>query len=357
MFLVLALLYMFLMLKAQLSQFRRLSILILMLILCSCTIARMDMVGGIQTSNSVGGIGGGPRLASEVFTAGQAQRKVDVLFIDDNSSSMDAMQSSLGDRFSTFSAAMSGIDWTAGITTTDCSTGPYGICGTLLTMAGTGSNVLLPTTPSLSTVFRNTIVRPETVGCLVRADCPSGDSTPLRSLLTAMQKSTTVNVGFFRPDATLAVVMLTNADENNVAPTPSSITPANVIDQFQALWGAAKPFTVYTIAVLQGDSSCLTQQQAGGLATYGTYPISLAQMTGGFSQSICSPNYTPVLQAIGDDLQGTPNVVRLAHVPRAGSLVVTLTPASSIGWSLNGDTITFNSVLPVGTIISTTYEY
>lgn len=317
----------------------------------------MDMVGGIQTSSSVGGIVVGPGKAHEDFTAGEGQRKVDILFIDDNSSSMDPVQSSLGDRFSTFSAAMTGIDWTAGITTTDCSAGPYGICGSLVPMAGIGSNILLPTTPSLNTVFRNTIVRPETVGCLVRADCPSGDSTPLRALLNAMQKSSTVNAGFFRPGATLAVVILTNADENNVAPTASSITPANVNNQFRALWGFTKVFTVYTIAVLNGDNACLTQQQAGGLAAFGTYPISLAAQTGGFSQSICSPNYAPVLQAIGDDLQGTPNVIKLSRLPKAGTLKITLTPSSTIGWTLTGDTITFNSPLPTGTLISADYDF
>lgn len=317
----------------------------------------MDMVGGVQTSNSVGDIVVGPGKASETFTAGEAQRKVDILFIDDNSSSMDSMQSSLGDRFSTFSAALTGIDWTAGITTTDCSAGPYGICGTLLPMAGIGSNILSPSTPGLANVFRNTIVRPETVGCLVRADCPSGDSTPLRALMTALQKSSTVNAGFFRPGASLAVVVLTNADENNVAPTASSVTPANVRSQFQALWGTTKAFTVYTIAVLTGDNTCLTQQQAGGLAAFGTYPMALAQATGGFSQSICSANYAPVLQAIGDDLQGTPNVIKLSRLPKAGTLQITLTPASSIGWSLTGDTVTFNAPLPAGTLIKADYDF
>lgn len=329
----------------------------------------MDMRGGLQVQSADGGSatpvpgpGPGPvspNKANETFTASAAQRKVDILFIDDNSSSMEAMQNSLGSRFSSFANAVQGIDWQIGVTTTDCSAGPYGICGSLLTMAGTASKVLTPATPNFANVFADTIVRPETVGCLVRADCPSGDSTPLRATAAAMQKANTVNAGFFRDGATLAVVMLTNANENNDAPKAGSVTPANVMAQFQATFGTQKFFRAYSIAVLNGDAACLAQQQMAGLAAYATYPIALATQTGGISVSICSANYGPLLQQIGDDLdlQIVPNVIRLAHVPLAGSVKVTLAPATGTAWTVNNDKIVFAAPLPAGTVINIEYEY
>lgn len=339
-------------------------------IISACTIARMDMRGGLKVQSTGGGTtpaptpgpGPGPVVptkANETFTASSAQRKVDILFIDDNSSSMESMQNSLGSRFSSFANAVQGIDWQIGVTTTDCSAGPYGICGSLLTMAGTASKILTPSTPNFASVFANTIVRPETVGCLVRADCPSGDSTPLRAAAMAMQKTNSVNAGFFRDGATLAVVMLTNADENNDVPTASSVTPANVIAQFQGVFGTQKNLRTYTIGVLTGDAACLGQQQASGLAAYATYPIALANQTGGISRSICSANYGPLLQQIGDDLdlEIAPNIIQLAHVPISGSVKVTLAPATGTAWTLNSDKIVFAAPLPSGTVINVEYEY
>lgn len=324
--------------------------------LMACSVARMD-VHGLQLNSAQGGPGATAGKATEVFTADQRQQKVDILFIDDNSASMDPLQASLGSKFSSFANAVQGLDWQVGITTTDCSSGPWGICGSLLPMTGGSANILTPSTPNYATVFAGTIVRPETINCVALGQCPDGDSEPLRSLSTAMQKHANTNTGFFRAGGTLAVIILTNADEDNLAPLPSSTTPQAVVSRFNSIWGTGKQLRVYSIAILQGDSQCLADQQAGGLAAYGTYPIALASLTGGTSLSVCAQNYDPLLQQIGGALQGAPNVITLGHVPIPATVVVTLNPNPGISWTLGGDTLTFSAALPGGTQITVNYEY
>jgi hypothetical protein len=345
-----------------------------MAFLNACTVASMDVRGGLQNSSlsSTTGPGGGAVLGggaipvnkvTENFTAAQAQKKVDILMIDDNSASMDVNEGDLGSKFPSLVSALNGVDWQMGITTTDCGNGTWGICGDLLTISGLGStytggnDLLSPLTPNLANAFNNTIVRPETVGCIGRNNCPDGDSTPLKATLNAMAKSTANNSGFFRDGAALAVVILTNADEDNVTPTAASTTAQQVMAEVNSLWGATKQFRVYTIGVLPGDTSCLAQQQATGLAAYATYPVALTNLTGGIAVSICSPNYSGALNQIGSGIQEAPIAITLAHAPKSQSVQVAFTPSSNAAWTLKGSTVTFASTLPVGTKISVTYEY
>lgn len=345
----------FLYIVGSLKLFTSAFLVCLIPLLSACTVATMDVHGlkQLQGGQSISGL-----KTTEVFSANQTQQKVDILFVDDNSASMEPMQTSLGDRFSSFATAVQGLDWQIGITTTDCSTGPYGICGSLIPMAGTGNRVLTPSVPSFSTVFRNTIVRPETVGCLIRGDCPSGDSTPLKATVNALSKFNAANAGFFRSDAALAVVILTNANENNIAPTPASTTPQMVIDELTGIWANSKKIRAYAIAILNGDNGCLNQQQMSGLAAFGTYPINLASMTGGISVSICANNYSPILSQIGNDLKNdVPTFFKLAHNPVPSSLKVTLAPDPGISWTLTGDTLYFSAPLPQSTVVTVEYEY
>lgn len=314
----------------------------------------MDTRGGRPSHNENSFLG---LKTSESFTTGQMQRKVDVLFVNDNSASMEAMQRSLGDRFASFASAVSGLDWQIGITTTDCSNGPHGICGSLVPMAGTNSPILTPNTPGFANVFKNTIVRPETVGCQQRGDCPTGDSTPLKAALNALRKNSRLNNGFFREHAALAIVMLTNADEDNIKPNAQSITPKMVRQELKNIWRDKKKMRAYAIAVLSGDNNCLSQQSASTLSTYGTYPTALAEETGGLSVSICAADYTPILSQIGDDLQSVPNFIQLSHRPNPTNLKVVIAPDRGITWTLQYDSLYFSAPLPPNTTVHVEYEY
>jgi hypothetical protein len=300
----------------------------------------------------------GAPTATDNFTADGSEGKVDIMVIDDNSASMEVEQAKMGQKFASFVAELSTLDWQVGITTTDCSTGQWGICGSLLPMAGTPSYILTPTVANFATVFNNTIQRPETVDCVARGACPSGNEQGLLAAMTAMDKRTTDNAGFFRDGAALAIVVLTDEDEQSTAPATAT-KPQAVVDKFNTTFGNTKKLKAYAITILQGDAACLKMQQdqQGGIGAPGSYPIGLANLTGGKSESICEADYSGILKAIGDDLRTVTSAVTLTHTPTAGTVSVTFTPNQNITFTVSGNTVLFNSPVPKGTQISVTYQY
>lgn len=316
-----------------------------------------DAAGNVGSAQSSFTFESGTPL-TEVFTTDNMNGKVDILFVDDNSASMDPEQQALGTKFPAFTASLLGLDWQIGITTTDCSSGPWGICGSLLQMAGTTSYILNNQVPQFEKIFLDTIVRPETVNCVASGSCPAGNEESLRASIAAMDKRSGVNAAFFRADAALAIVMLTDEDEQSTAPATAT-TPQNVIDHFKGIWGTAKQLRTYAITTLNGDSQCLkTQQdQQGGIGSYGSYPISLASMTGGISVSICAPDYSVTLQQIGSDLLKLTNTVTLTQTPISGSVNVTLAPNQTVTWKVSGKSVVFSQPLQPGTKITVKYRY
>jgi len=298
--------------------------------------------------------------ATETFMADIGEGKVDILFVDDNSASMDPEQAALGQKFPSFVQEVAGLDWQIGVTTTDCSSLKYNICGSLVNMTGTSSNILKPSVAGYDQVFNMTIQRPETLNCAARGDCPSGLEEGMKATINSIDKRNTVNAGFFREGAALAVVVLTDEDEQSNGPVTAT-KPQAVVDKVVATFGAAKKFKGYAITVLSGDAACLkTQQdQQGGIGAYGTYAMGLATLTGGKSVSICAPDYSITLQQIGQDLRKLTQAVKLSRVPNpASSVQVTFTPAvSNITWTVSGDSVLFSRPVPAGTKIDVYYEF
>lgn len=331
---------------------------VLVLTATGCRKAAFSVAGSSSLLTSLGNPQ--TRTTTQSFTSQTAAGRVDILFVDDNSASMEIEQTNLGNRFATFTAAISGLNWQVGVTTTDCSTGPYGICGDLLTLSGTASKILTANTPNFATVFRDTIIRPETVGCVARADCPSGNEEALRATINAISKRNGVNSGFFRNGAALRVVILTDEDEQSTGPLTAT-TPQQVVNYFNSVYGATKDLRTYAITTVTGDAPCLAAQQAqqGGIGAYGAFSMNLAALTGGVSQSICAPNYDTVLSQIGADVQGSvTDSVTLANTPVPNSIVITFNPAgNAVQWLANGRTIQFAQPVPANTTFDVTYDY
>ncbi|MGZ6441626.1 MAG: hypothetical protein ACXWRU_16325, partial [Pseudobdellovibrionaceae bacterium] len=296
---------------------------------------------------------------SETFISDASFGKIDILFIDDNSASMDPNQASLGTKFSGFSTELLKIDWQIGITTTDCSTGPYGICGSLLPLTGINSKILTPAVANYQTVFNNSIQRPETAGCLNTGTCPSGNSEPLLSATTAMNKYNTDNNGFFRPNADLAIVILSDADERQTGGANYASRPSQLVSTFSNIWPSGKQLKVYSIIVKPGDATCLATMKAGsgGYSFYGDLIDQTVNLTSGLSTSICAPDYSVTLKSIGESVRTLTNSVALAHTPIASSVVVTFTPNQNITYKVIGNKVVFDSPPSVGTEIKVSYQY
>lgn len=297
--------------------------------------------------------------SSETFISDANFGKIDILFIDDNSASMDPKQASLGTKFSGFATELKSIDWQIGITTTDCSAGPYGICGSLLNLTGYSSKILTPSVPNYETVFNNSIQRPETAGCLNTGTCPTGASEPLLSTATAMNKYNSDNNGFFRTNSDLAVVILSDADERQTGGATYQNRPAEVMAAFNNIWPSGKKLKIYSIIVKPGDAACLATMKAGsgGFSFYGDLIDQTVNLTGGLSTSICAPDYSVTLKSIGESVRTLTNSVELAHTPIPGSVQVTFTPSQNIGFTVIGKKVVFDAPPSVGTEIKVDYQY
>jgi Abnormal spindle-like microcephaly-assoc'd, ASPM-SPD-2-Hydin/Flagellar-associated PapD-like len=168
--------------------------------------------------------------------------QVDVLFVIDNSLTMMEEQQSLGQNFAAFmSAALSGgIDYHIGVTTTGInrsSEDPPLVCaggvgggeaGRLFPADNSSPRIITPSTPNAAAVFAyNT-----TVG-----NCPQverGFDAAYRALSPPLVDSvddprTSLandgNAGFLRPDARLAIVFV--SDEDDQSPTCSPSRPSS----------------------------------------------------------------------------------------------------------------------------------
>ncbi len=319
----------------------------------------------VSQTNAVGNTGSDQRdfikgvvNGFDVFNVTLSNPRVDILFLDDNSSSMEKDQLKLGQKFSSFITGLNGVDWQIGVTTTDCSTGPYGICGSLLPLTGATGKVLSTATPNYEKVFLDTVYRPETVGCQARGDCPSSNEQALFASMTAMDKRASDNAGFFRNDSDLAIVVLSDEDEKSNGP-PSATQAQTAQDHFKGIWPSGKKLSVYGIIIQPGDKTCLDSQvnEGGGFAFYGTLVDQWSKLTGGLTGSICDADYSSNLQNIGRQVRNISDSVELSKTPLPGTVQVVFTPTQNITWTVQGNRVLFSAPPPVGTRIEVYYDY
>jgi hypothetical protein len=212
---------------------------------------------------------------------------------------MDTEQTALGEALPHLLAQLESVDWQIGVTTTDVSVGSWGTRGSLLGLADLTQTILRPTTPNRNLVLKTTVQRPETFGCIPKGSCPSGLEQPLRAIIQTMDKHATENAGFFRPDADLSILILSDEDEMSDG-RPGSTDARDVLDRARALW-PRKRVLAHALVIVPADAACLAAQgaQFGATAYYGTKIVALANLTGGVVGSICAPDYSQTITHIG----------------------------------------------------------
>lgn len=277
--------------------------------------------------------------------------KVDILFIVDNSFSMLDSQRKLGDRLASFISGLGGIDWQIGVTTTDTSSGPFGLKGALSKLDGLASKILTKNTPDYINVFKETVVRKESIGCGLT--CPSNDERPMEALAGAIAKRDTDNAGFFRSSADLAVVVLSDEDERSHGGS-SAFKPDSALAAFASAFGLQKLITAFGLIIEPGDTSCKSQEGLDG--AYGTFVDRLAQLTGGQTGSICSADYGPSLQSIGKRIREVSVAIDLKVAPLSSTVMLNIKPFDAdLKWSIDGRQIKFNKAPKKGTHIKVSY--
>jgi hypothetical protein len=313
---------------------------------------------------------GGVSKSTETFFQNQWAGKVDILFVIDNSYSMQSLQAKVASRFGSIVNSLTDIDYHIGLTTTDLDSKNYDVDGKLQIWTGLGSTTLSPMAINADGIFVNSIVRNETLACTTLTyDCPSGNEQPLKATIRAIQQKDSANAGFFRDGAPLAVVVLSNEDELSDGTTATKAqdsgaalqpTTANSVTAAVAsAFGASKKLMFNGIIVKPNDSACLAQQRVVSVnngAYYGQHVAQLAQATGGSTYSICDSDYGQSLKDISSRVRDLLSSFDLKGLPKSGSVEVILTPASpNATYRIEGQHLIFDTPPPVGTKIDVRY--
>ena len=233
-------------------------------------------------------------------------RKLDVLFVVDNSGSMSSSQASLAANFPSFINFFKtkGYNFKIAVSTTDTYYGDQfiangcSLCNLEQTRFRSGTApalyVIDSNTPSLEAAFASN-VNVGTGG--------SGDERAFSSFKASLSSS--LNVGFHRSDAYLSVVIVSdeedfshddiNMNESYAQPTMHTVTSYKSFLETFTAGQATKDFSVSTISIL--DSACRTTLGSG--RKIGQRYMDLADATGGSKNSLCQ-NFDLVLNNISD---------------------------------------------------------
>ncbi len=197
----------------------------------------------------------------------------------------------------------------------------------------------------------------------------SGYEQGIKATIRAIQRSRDTsksvnapNAQLFRPDAALAIVVVSDAEETG--PT----TPENLIDLVKSTWGSAKPFAFHSIVIPESQYTTPNSEKSISADPCKDYRESqthdgrtyhrLSELTGGIKGNACTEDYSSQLSAMGTATAELVNSVMLSCQPldaNSDGLVnhadVTVTGAngaSIVDFTLNGTKLTFTNALPVG---------
>lgn len=290
-------------------------------------------------------------------------RKLDVLFVVDNSGSMASSQTNLANNFPSFINYFKnkGYDFRIAVTTTDTFYGDQFVTDTCVNSqtgidmctadytklftnaAATGGipyRFVENNTPNLESVFAANVQ----VGIK-----GSGDERAFSSLKATLSSS--LNSDFHRQDAYLAVIIVSdeedfshddiNFNESYSQPTLHSVQSYKTFLETFTKGQATTDFSVSTISVL--DSAC--QTTLGNGRKVATRYMQLADITGGTKNSLCSA-FDSVLNNISTSIASNNQAqFKIDKQPVLDSIRViingVLVPQDATnGWTYNATTLT-----------------
>ncbi len=315
-----------------------------------------------------------------VFTQSVTQTnvKVDILWVVDNSGSMETSQANVANNFQAFinKFQQTNFDYQIAVTTTEAWRAPVDNNtdlarfrdGTDLT-SYSGIKVIRPDTPDLEQTFITNITQ-GTRG--------SGDERPWQSLREALSLQANLDEPFPRPDALLAVIILADEDDfshngnNNVQSVANPYDNPILHDPMmyhQFLYNLTNStdtksnFIVNAIGIW--DQTCLDQLNTtftGRRILRRVEPV--VDATGGYKGSLCD-DFTDVLSGITDTILERSTAFQLGREPYIPSIVVKINgvviPMDPInGWSYepNGMLIVFHGSAVPGSsdVVNVTFD-
>ena len=282
------------------------------------------------------------RPVSENLKVDQARSETDILFVIDNSSSMRSEQRKISQRFDRFIEQIRGLNWHIGITTTDPRNNQPWNDGKLHQFPNRDDFL----TPALGEkeaqkLFAKHVKRKESGW-----DTEVGIYATYRTIeryVEGRKQENRVLRRFYRPDAALAVVLVSDEDESRDGEKNKG---NNLIKLVKDTWGQNKVFQfnsiiVHTQECLNGEGNIMGHKYER-----------LSRKTNGIVGDICANNYSEILKDLGKGVANLQKVHELGCVAqdRDGDgrvdVKVTSKNGSPIpGFTVDQSTVTFDTFL------------
>ena len=258
----------------------------------------------------------------------EMDRPVDVLFVVDNSKSMNKEREDLAGKIDGFLHKLEGLDWQVAVISTEIhdrkDSDKYYQDGRLLPFdAEDEVHILDPTidVDMAQALFadRVTTIPVDTTGN------EQGIYATVRTIERALdgQGENAANARFFRENAHLAVIVLSDEDENSEG-KDVRYSPSQFLFFVQESLGREKQITWHSIVIMSGDEGCKEADKTEKHDFYGARYEELSGLTGhgqpggAIIGSICAEDYTTMLEDIGQSVKDKHNTVPLECQPSTG---------------------------------------
>ncbi|MEK2690715.1 hypothetical protein [Bdellovibrio sp. GT3] len=271
--------------------------------------------------------------------AAYVPKKIDILWIIDNSGSMQSSQKNLADNFKSFIQRFqsNNNDFRMAVGTTDA----YKSSTLARLRNNAGYYVMDKNTPNLETVFVNTIKQ---------GINGSGDERAFQSMKDVL--ALPANSTFRRPDAFLAVIIVSDEEDfshsgsistiNESYTNPNLYTVQSFIDWMDAYTGgiaSGRNYSISNIAIQ--DETC---RKSLGSDKFPKRYHEITQKTAGINGDLCA-DFGQTLEIISDSIAQLSSSFKLTREPIPESIVVTVNGSivardSVNGWTYDATTMT-----------------
>jgi hypothetical protein len=283
-----------------------------------------------------------PIILTDTFTQSPLP-KLDVLWVIDDTPSMDDEQAALAEALSVFAEGLdeAGLAWQVGVVRTDISGDDAGVLQGL-------PWVITPALddPALA------LAEAAAVGLTGQ---PPEAGLAAAWLALSEPLSSSLNRGLRRSDAALHVVVISDGDDASEQVLGGSPDEAFTLFLEEESIRTSQPAV---LSALVGDvpDGCAGP---GGSAQPGSRYIAVAEATGGVVQSICEPDFSPLVSALAQDTVPWPVLFELTERPVQGTVRVEVDGVRlDEGWALQTApaAIVFEQPPAAGAEIQVRYE-
>lgn len=254
-----------------------------------------DILGNQRTSQIQWSVVSTTRFLSQAIQVND-YKKVDILFVIDNSGSMAYEQKNMASRVANFLSVIRGLDYQVAVTTTDPRSSVFWGDGQLLSFSQNVGSILDIRTPESEAqiLIGQTLQRSETGSSSEQAINATFRVIDRYINNEAKQRQ------LFREGAQFAVINISDEDESANGPKND---PEALVKHVHDTFGGQKTFSFHSIITKPGDVGCKMTYGA----TYGERYKKLSDLTGGVIGSVCEMDYAAQVSGIA---QGVRNLLK-----------------------------------------------